>query len=229
MKAFIIGDNVNERDLYTVVLRHVGIEVVVSADLNKVVENWYKSWGNLVVLASHQSELVVEQVKQLRWMTQVPICIIVDQTTEAMLCDLLTNGADLVLERPVSPRILCSYAQALLRRTEAVPTFVLPPLELENLRLDPETRTVTVEGHPSRRLTNLEFNLLYVLMTNPEQVIPTDMIVERVWGYSGRGDRELVRGLVSRLRNKLEPTSKKSHFIQTIPGVGYRFHPDSDD
>jgi DNA-binding response OmpR family regulator len=72
-------------------------------------------------------------------------------------------------------------------------------------------------------LTQPEINPLYVLMTNPEQVIPTEIIVERVWGYNDRGDRELVRGLISRLRHKLRTPNKKIRFIQTIPGVGYAF------
>jgi DNA-binding response OmpR family regulator len=136
---------------------------------------------------------------------------------------MLQAGADLVLKRPVSSRVLTGYIQVLLRRTEAVPAFVLPRLELDDIKLDPATRTVAVGHQKPRRLTPLEFNLLYVLLTNPEQVLPTDVIVERVWGYSGKGDRELVRGLISRLRHKLEPGVKHSRFIQTIPGVGYRF------
>jgi DNA-binding response OmpR family regulator len=60
-------------------------------------------------------------------------------------------------------------------------------------------------------------------MLNREQVIPTDVIVDRVWGYDGGGDRELVRGLISRLRRKLEPDPDQPQFIQTITGVGYLF------
>jgi DNA-binding response OmpR family regulator len=49
------------------------------------------------------------------------------------------------------------------------------------------------------------------------------VIVERVWGYSGRGDRELVRGLISRLRAKVEPDPHKPAYVLTVPGVGYSF------
>jgi len=61
------------------------------------------------------------------------------------------------------------------------------------------------------------------LMTNPDWVIPIDTIVERVWGYSGAGNRELVRGLVRRLRRKIEPHPYKHRYIQNTPSVGYRF------
>jgi DNA-binding response OmpR family regulator len=55
------------------------------------------------------------------------------------------------------------------------------------------------------------------------QVLPTDTIVERVWGYGGRGDQELVRGLISRLRAKVEADSQNPSYILTVPDVGYSF------
>ena len=51
-----------------------------------------------------------------------------------------------------------------------------------------------------------------------------DKIVEHVWGYTGDGNRELVRGLVQRLRTKVEPDPKQPKFIKTEPGVGYYFN-----
>ncbi|MCZ7674434.1 MAG: winged helix-turn-helix domain-containing protein [Chloroflexi bacterium] len=104
-----------------------------------------------------------------------------------------------------------------------VPTFVLPRLNVEEVKLEPDARTVTVLGQEPCRLTQLEFRLLYVLMVNREQVVPVDVIVERVWGYTGQGSRELVRGLISRLRRKIEPDSAMPRFIENVPGLGYRF------
>ena len=223
MKVFIVSDDRDERDILKLVIRHAGLDVVESADLKHMLANWSNNWANMILLALDESSIILEEIKEVRTTTQVPLMIVVDTWTEARLCAMLKSGADLVLERPVSPRVLASYAQVLLRRTEAIPSFVLPKLESDELWLDPATRTVGVCNQEPRRLTHLEFNLLYVLMTNQDQVIPTDVIVDRVWGYSGRGDRELVRGLISRLRHKLEPGAKRSQFIQTIPGVGYTF------
>ena len=50
-------------------------------------------------------------------------------------------------------------------------------------------------------------------------------IVEQVWGYGGRGDKELVRGLVRRLRTKVEPEPGHPRYVLTSPGVGYCFGP----
>jgi DNA-binding response OmpR family regulator len=65
-------------------------------------------------------------------------------------------------------------------------------------------------------------------MINRGQVIPTETMVERVWGYTGQGDRDLVRGLVSRLRGKVEADARKPHYILTVPGVGYSFQEDHE-
>jgi DNA-binding response OmpR family regulator len=223
MKIFVVADSHDERELFQFALRHLGLEVATSANLKQVLKNWSHNWGNIILLAVDEAAPILEDIKHIRATTQVPLLLITDPPAEAQLCTMLQAGADLVLKRPVSSRVLTGYIQVLLRRTEAVPAFVLPRLELDDIKLDPATRTVAVGHQKPRRLTPLEFNLLYVLLTNPEQVLPTDVIVERVWGYSGKGDRELVRGLISRLRHKLEPGVKHSRFIQTIPGVGYRF------
>jgi DNA-binding response OmpR family regulator len=99
-------------------------------------------------------------------------------------------------------------------------------LSLAGVMLDPAARTVQVEEGKARRLTHLEFRLLYTLMIHPGQILPTELIVERVWGYTGHGDRDLVRGLVSRLRAKVEPEPRTPHYIITVPGVGYAFDPE---
>jgi DNA-binding response OmpR family regulator len=149
--------------------------------------------------------------------------MVVDAVDERLHFALLETGADLVVARPFSARLLIARVRALLRRAGSVPLFSLPTLNIAGLTLDPATRTVKVDDRPSKRLTHLEFRLLYTLMVHRGQVLPADTIVERVWGYSGRGDRELVRGLISRLRSKVEEDARHPSFILTVPGVGYSF------
>lgn len=228
MQAILVGHNPEERDILTYTLKHVGLSVATSSDLQRVATKWLERPSDIVVVAWHQSQDLLADVTSLRAVTQVPLLLIINQTTEDRLCNLLSNGADLVLMRPAAPRIIAEYTRVLLRRTRTVPTFVLPRLNVEAIQLDPDTRVVTVHGQEPRRLTQLEFRLLYVLMVNRGQVIPVDTIVERVWGYTGQGSRELVRGLVSRLRRKIEPDTRNPRFIETISGIGYLFSLDED-
>ena len=152
--------------------------------------------------------------------------MITDPIDERLHCDLLETGADLVVSRPYGVRLLIAQVKALLRRAGGVPLAGLPRLSGAGLTLNPADRTVQGPDLPSRRLTHLEFRLLYTLMIHSGQTLPTDLIVERVWGYSEEGDKDLVRGLVSRLRAKIEPDPRNPHFIVTVPGVGYVFNPE---
>lgn len=223
MQAFLIAADSDEREVLTFVLRHAGLAVSPSGDLARILANWTELPADLIILAGGEAVEVEAQIAAVRGVTEVPLVVLVDPPAEARLLALLRGGADVVLARPVSPQLLAEYARVVLRRSGAVPAFMLPRLDLEEISLDPATRTVAVSGREPCRLTQLEFRLLYVLMTNRDQVVPTEAIVERVWGYAGEGDRELVRGLVSRLRHKIEPDPDKPRFIETLSGVGYRF------
>ncbi|MEM7346446.1 MAG: response regulator transcription factor, partial [Chloroflexota bacterium] len=223
MNAFIISESNDEGEVIKLILRQASLDVSVARDLDHVFDHWTNNWSDMLILAGSDNTVVLENVAKIRAHTSVPLLIITEPPAETELCLMLENGTDLVLSRPVSPRVLAHYTKVLLRRTETLAAFALPTLELDEIKLDPSTHTVYVVGKEPSHLTQLEFYLLYVLMNNRNQVVPTDVIVDQVWGYDGRGDRELVRGLISRLRRKLEPNSKKPHFIHTIPGVGYRF------
>jgi DNA-binding response OmpR family regulator len=223
MQAFLIAGDSDEREVLTFVLRHAGLAVSPGADLTRILTNWSELPADLILLADDAAPPAVDQVNAIRAVTEVPVIVVCESPSEEQSLQLLRAGADLVLARPAAPRLVAEYARVVLRRSGAIPAFMLPPLDLQEISLDPATRTVAVAGREACRLTQLEFRLLYVLMTNRNQVVPTEVIVERVWGYSGEGDRDLLRGLVSRLRHKIEPDPDKPRFVETISGIGYRF------
>lgn len=223
MQAILVTRDPEERELLTLLLRHAGLAVATTPELGRVTGRWLERPADIIVVAVEAGAWLAQEVVAVRGVTQVPLLIISERLQEAVLCELLAAGADLVLARPVAPRVLTQYAHTLLRRASGVPPFLLSPMDLAAIRLDPATRTVSVSGQEHQRLTQLEFRLLYVLMANREHVVPLEIIIERVWGYTGDGNRDLVRGLVSRLRRKVEPNPDSPRFIQTIPGTGYRF------
>jgi DNA-binding response OmpR family regulator len=222
MYALLTAEDADESAILSVVLQRVGLAVNTTKDLDLAMNKWSDRPADIILLAVHNLS-PQDQVRRVRAATEVPLILVVSGVSEDLHYALLKAGADLVVARPFSARLLIAQVDALLRRSGGVPLFSLPTLALSGLTLDPATRAVEVEGRPSRRLTHLEFRLLYTLMTHRGQVLPTEAIVERVWGYSGEGSRELVRGLISRLRAKVEPDPRQPHYILTVPGVGYSF------
>jgi DNA-binding response OmpR family regulator len=221
MYALLISEDPEETSLLSLVLQHAGLATTARAGLERALQGWSGRPADLVIVALPKPDPLA-QVHRVRAETEVPLIVIVDPIPESTHYALLEAGADLVVIRPYSSRLLAAQVRALLRRARGVPVFSLPTLSIAGLTLDPATRIVEVGGH-TRRLTHLEFRLLYTLMIHRGQVLPTDTIVERVWGYSGEGDRELVYGLVNRLRAKVEADPRNPRYILTVAGVGYRF------
>jgi DNA-binding response OmpR family regulator len=192
-------------------------EVHVSADGNPV---------HLIVLATAEGS-PISSVKRIRAQSHVPLLVIAEDLDESTHAISLESGADLIVQRPFSARLLIAQTRALLRRASNLPFFTLPTLSAQDVELDPATRSVVVDGRSPRRLTQLEFRLLYTLMIHKEQVLPTEVLVEQVWGYTGEGERDLVRGLIRRLRAKVEPDPRHPRYVITVPGVGYTFSPEN--
>lgn len=225
MQAIVIAANQEEREFFSYVLRHTGLSVARTAAVKLILNSLQAHPVDLILLAPENIDNLLENAEALRTVSQAPLLVLADSLPEELYCAVLDSGVDLILTRPLSPRILSRYVKMFLRRSGSVPLSVLSRLEANGFTLDPETRMVVLANGDEKNLTPLEFRLLYVLMTNPEKVIPVDTIIERVWGYSADGNRELVRGLVRRLRRKIEPDSHEPYYIQTHPGIGYRFSP----
>jgi DNA-binding response OmpR family regulator len=223
MYALLIAQNSDERALLSLALQRAGVAVTTANELERAMRSWLERPADLILLAIGGDPIA--HVRRIRSETEVPIVVVVDDTREDIHYDLLQIGADLVIARPFSARLLIAQLRALLRRAGNVPLSSLPTLSLGGLTLDPAARTVQVADQRPRRLTHLEFRLLYTLMIHHGQTLSSELIVERVWGYTGQGDKELVRGLVSRLRSKIEPEPRSPRYIITSPGVGYAFDP----
>jgi DNA-binding response OmpR family regulator len=221
MYALLIARNADEAAVLSLVLQRAGLAVNTASDPERAVKPWAERPADLILLAIEGDPL--SYVTLLRAVTAVPIGIVVNRLPESEHYAILEAGADLVVGRPYSARLLIAQVRALMRRAGGVQLFSLPTLNLGGLTLDPATRTAQSASQSPRRLTHLEFRLLYTLMIHRGQILSTENIVERVWGYSGRGDKELVRGLVRRLRAKVEPLPSEPKYILTVPGVGYSF------
>ncbi len=224
MQALLFAFHPEESAILAVLLKQAGFEVHMAKQLKPFNDNWPEQPLDLICLVLDQDyEKEISAIKQLRGHTVVPMVLIIEPISEDGEIALIEAGVDLIITRPFGLRLLITRIRALLRRTSGVPFHSLPAMTKGALLLDPGNRTVKVGESEPNKLTQLEFRLLYVLITHAGQIIPTDNIVEHVWGYSGEENRELVRGLVQRLRSKVEIDKSNPTYILTERGIGYYF------
>jgi two-component system response regulator MprA len=137
----------------------------------------------------------------------------------------LDTGADDYLTKPFSFEELVARMRAILRRqsrgrNENGSLVHEQILQFGDLQLNPSTREV-LRGTRQIELTATEYNLLYLFMSHPRQVLDRQTILNRVWGYDFLGETNIIEVYVRYLREKIEDTPSSPRLIQTVRGVGY--------
>ena len=131
-------------------------------------------------------------------------------------------GADDYLTKPFNLEELRLRIKAILRRVS--PPMNAPPssqITVNGIILDRHSYRVTTDKQQAT-LTPVEFDLLYHLMTHPDEVFTSDRLLQEVWDYpSESGSPDLVRMHIKNLRTKVEEDPSKPKFILTIPRRGY--------
>jgi DNA-binding response OmpR family regulator len=128
-------------------------------------------------------------------------------------------GGDDYLTKPFNLNELEMRVRALLRRTaNASPSG---RLQVGALDIDPHSSEVRV-GDVVIDLTSVEFELLYYLVSHAGEVLPTERLLQDVWGYPpGTGNASLVRMHILNLRRKIEPDPSNPLLLRTVPRHGY--------
>ena len=167
-----------------------------------------------VLLPGKPGFQVLRELRQAR--VETPVLLLTARDTVEDKVRGLDAGADDYLTKPFAFAELLARVRALLRRRTAER---VPLLQVEDLVLDPATRTVR-RGGEAIPLTNREFSLLEYLMRNAGRVLTRTAIAEHVWDYSFDSETNVIDVYVNYLRKKID-TGRDRKLIHTVRGVGY--------
>ena len=166
----------------------------------------------------------LEVCQQVREFSDVPIVMLTAKGDDMDKIMGLEYGADDYITKPFNILEVKARIKAIMRRAgkNATQETKAKVVEVGELRLDCESRRVFI-GTREINLTAKEFDVLELLVFNPNKVYSRENLLNIVWGYEYPGDVRTVDVHIRRLREKIESNPSEPKYVHTKWGVGYYF------
>ena len=204
-------------------LENDGYEVVTGADGMDAVELAAAGDIDLIVLDLMMPRMDgLEACTKIREFSDVPIIMLTAKSEDMDKLMGFEHGADDYLTKPFNILELKARIRALLRRAGSTGKQQADVLACDHISIDRSARNAYNDGRLVD-LTQKEFDLVELLMRNPNRVYSREALLDAIWGYDNSSDIRTVDAHIRRLREKLERTPASPEHIMTKWGVGYYF------
>ena len=183
---------------------------------------------HLIILDIMMPELDgIKTLLKVRESKNLPIILLSAKSEDADKILGLTAGADDYITKPFNPSELVARVKSQLRRyTQLNPNSnvhetMKNEISIRGLTINKDNHKVTVYDEEVK-LTPIEFDILYLLASNPGKVFSTDEIFEKVWNEKVYEANNTVMVHIRRLRGKMKEDERQDKIITTVWGVGYK-------
>ncbi|MDE5909917.1 MAG: response regulator transcription factor [Lachnospiraceae bacterium] len=225
MKILLIEDDIEISDMLKRFLGTEGFEVVTAYDGESACKKFFEDEYSLVLL-----DLMIPKIDGMKVMniirekSMVPIIIISAKDTDSDKSLGLGLGADDYVTKPFSVTEVLARMKANIRRSTQYAAGAASEehnITRGTLVINTNDYTVLKKGEKIE-LTAKEFEILKMLMKNPQRVYTKEQIYSSVWKDIYVGDENAVNVHISRLRNKIEDNPRNPKYIVTVWGIGYK-------
>jgi two-component system KDP operon response regulator KdpE len=196
-------------------------EVVTAADGEEAMALFARTSPHLVLLDLLMPRAGgLEVCRRIRQHAATPIIVLSVKGAEADIVSVLDSGADDYLVKPFRLTELLARVRAVLRRGGRI---VSQLVVCEDLEIDTDQRQVS-RGGQLLALTPIEYAVLAELAANAGRVVTSRQLLQRVWGPQYSDATDYVKGVIRRLRVKLERDPAHPRYILTEPHLGDRLN-----
>jgi len=222
IKVLIVDDEPSIRDLLTRHLRFEGFRTHAVGNGHDAVDAAEKGEPDIILLDVMLPDMsgfsVTKKIRSMGITAPVLFLTARDETEDKITG--LTIGGDDYVTKPFSLAEIVARIQAILRRTKAAESDDAV-LEVGEVSINNDAHEVYANG-TLVDLSPTEYNLLHFLMSNPNQVLKKEQILNHVWDYDFGGNTAIVESYVSYLRRTLDLLTTEPVII-TKRGVGYMY------
>jgi len=222
----LVDDETAITDTLAPLLRRSGFSVTVAFDGEEALQKVALVHPDLLVLDVLMARLdgreVLRQLRQAGNWTPILLLTQVGEASERAMA--LEEGADDYLNKPFDPHELVARIRAVLRRARPgqPPLSAAIRLACDKLMLDRASHRVWLDK-VELVLTPKSIMLLEYMMTHPDELVSRERLLDVVWGWDYPVGTRAVDTRVAELRRALDDDPGQPHYIETIPGQGYRF------
>lgn len=225
-RILIIEDDISIAELERDYLEAEGFEVVLESDgdigLNRILNEVFNLVILDVMLPSRDGFSILREIRKEK---EIPVLMISAKKEDFDKIRGLGLGADDYMTKPFSPSEMTARVKAHINRHNRLKginnvtesdAITIRGLELNNEYKSVKHNTEVVV------LTSKEFDILFLLMSNPNKVFSKQDIFDSIWGDSF-GDISTITVHIRKIREKIETDPSKPTYIETLWGIGYRF------
>ena len=220
LKALLIDDDAKLANLLSNYLTKFEIELNSTTEPTLALDLIAEDEPDLIILDVMMPKMNgFEVCSGIRKKYKIPIIMLSARGESFDRVKGLDLGADDYMAKPFEPRELVARIHSLLRRVTDEDHYRQDIFEVNTIN-----REISIDGQ-MLSLTNMEFELLELLLATPGTLFSRDDILKHLRGIEAKIFSRSIDILISRLRQKIETTNKEPKFIKTIWGKGYMFLP----
>jgi len=225
-KILVIEDDADINQLLARILKREGYEVIQAYSGTEAILLLEKDVPDLILLdlmlPGMSGEKVTEYVRKEKGYN-VPIIVLSAKNALEHKVELMTMGADDYITKPFEPQEVVVRVMAVLRRYQQAGQGQREKelYAYKNLSLMPSSRKVLVKN-TEISLTPHEYEVLYIMIQQPEKVFTRDMLYEMAWNSEYIGEDNTVNVHVSNIRKKIAVLDAEEEYIKTVWGIGFK-------
>ena len=222
-QSILIADD--EADILEIIshnLQKEGYLVYTAQNGEDAVNMAFEKRPNLIILDVMMPKVdgmeACRQIKANQKTKDIPVLFLTARSEEFAEITGFEAGADDYISKPIRPRVLTSRIKAVLRRRNSSGIIEHDIIVFEDLSIVQNQFLVEYNGN-KLKMPRKEFELLAFLVSKPGRVFTRSEILEHVWGNDVLVVDRTIDVHIRKIREKLD-----NRFIETVKGVGYKFH-----
>jgi len=222
-RILIIDDEPQIIRFLTISLSSQGYDVIEARDGKTGIAQAVLAEPDIVILDLGLPDMDGKQVmREIHLVKKVPVLVLSVRSSEQEKVQLLDMGAEDYVVKPFSVNELLARIRRILASRANAETVQDRRFDDGRLVVDFAARKVSLQDH-TVGLTKKEWAVLEMLMASPGKLVTQSALLASIWGPTHVNDSQYLRNIVRQLRIKLQDDASNPTYLETEPGIGYRF------